>query len=456
MRRFSLLIVTVLLCACGARSAVNQTIPSLMRTQAAPEAANPGQITYYSVGSGANDEEGSATYAAPDGNVYYGATSKVVSCCGHLGQFVPDSQSFTEIYVKGEPRSIFQSSDGAVWATVIPTNFGVVPATLVRVAPFNKSGLMAIQMPAPPNQSPYPYDVTQGSDKNIWFTVGNAAGAPAIGKLPLSGPYNTGEIVEYTVPNNPVLGGIDAGADGNLWFTDGANSLVYKMTTRGRMTAYSSAGQNPHGIRLGSDGLQYVSNFHQPYLTSVTTGGTFATIAVDQYSHPDVQSAAGGKVAFLDDWDTNPAIGLYDVGTGRIVEIPTLDVAAGKRTRPASVSIAPDGSVWFTCVLPPARGAPLCLGRLKLTSVWTVFPSTSITVYNYKSNHYPQLIGIGETGDSGPFTAKSSDSSIAAVSAVGPSNYGHDFSISGGTAGTTTVTISDPHGRSVAVNVTVK
>jgi hypothetical protein len=55
------------------------------------------------------------------------------------------------------------------------------------------------------------------------------------------------------------------------------------------------------------------------------------------------------------------------------------------------------------------RGRRISIARLKLGSTWSVFPKTTFTLKTGNT----QLVGIGETGDSGPFDAKSADRSIA-------------------------------------------
>jgi hypothetical protein len=86
--------------------------------------------------------------------------------------------------------------------------------------------------------------------------------------------------------------------------------------------------------------------------------------------------------------------------------------------------------------------------------VWSVFPSTTITVKTGSTN--AQLIGLGETGDSGPFTASSSNTAIATVAISSVAGDDHNFVITGVAAGTVTVTITDAASRAVPITVTVK
>ena len=67
-----------------------------------------------------------------------------------------------------------------------------------------------------------PFEITSGSDGNLWFTEGNKIGriTPA------------GSITEFPLPkadSEPL--GIAPGPDGNLWFTEFRGNRIGRITT---------------------------------------------------------------------------------------------------------------------------------------------------------------------------------------------------------------------------------
>jgi hypothetical protein len=165
-----------------------------------------------------------------------------------------------------------------------------------------------------------------------------------------------------------------------------------------------------------------------------------------------LDGSKGATIAFND--LQNAAIGIYNVTSHTLVELPTATRLQTTFKAPDGVSVQSASSIWFSCYGPPPAGKALCLGHLQLTSTWAVFPSTTIAVKTGAAN--AQLIGIGETGNSGPFTATSSNTAIATVASAKLADGDHNFVITGVAAGTATITITDAVSRSVLISVTVK
>ena len=85
-----------------------------------------------------------------------------------------------------------------------------------------------------PTAPDYPYYITAGPDRNLWFTTPYQG---TIGVVTTSGSV----LAEYPVPGYPWE--IVAGPDGNLWYTDWETSSIGKITTDGTITEYPTPTQ---------------------------------------------------------------------------------------------------------------------------------------------------------------------------------------------------------------------
>ncbi|HEV3153227.1 MAG TPA: hypothetical protein VGZ02_05450 [Candidatus Baltobacteraceae bacterium] len=63
------------------------------------------------------------------------------------------------------------------------------------------------------------------------------------------------------------------------------------------------------------------------------------------------------------------------------------------------------------------------------------------------------MLGIGETGDSGPFQVVSSDKTVCTAAVI--SGLDHNIQVNPKAVGSCVLTITDAHAKSVNVNVTV-
>jgi len=90
-----------------------------------------------------------------------------------------------------------------------------------------------------------------GLDSFVWF-LKNGLGGPALGKI----DPGTGVITFYAtglLGPSPQLGGITAGPDANIWFTDYYNGLIGNVTATGSITEYPTGvtGTALNSITLG-------------------------------------------------------------------------------------------------------------------------------------------------------------------------------------------------------------
>jgi virginiamycin B lyase len=131
-------------------------------------------------------------------------------------------------------------------------------------------------------------------------------------------------------PGIAIPGGITAGPDGALWFTNGDS--IGRMTTTGRFTAYYSSGiSSPVGITAGPDGALWFNN-------------------------ADTNNAPVGAVGRI-------------TTAGKV----TSYTAAGIDT-PVGITAGPDGALWF------ADKANNSIGRI----------TTAVTPVDQKLSRRPQ------------------------------------------------------------------
>src|SRR5438477_495538 len=151
--------------------------------------------------------------------------------------------------------------------------------TLLGVAGAGAAGLIGVMHTDGTHQSVYPINastdrpggIAAGADGDIWFTQ---LAAGLIGKISPSGT-----IAEYPVPKLPVgPEGIAAGPDGNMWFTESAIGKVAKIDPAGNVTEYplSSGSSRPTGIAAGPDGAMWVTDHGVDEIDRVLPGSGLA------------------------------------------------------------------------------------------------------------------------------------------------------------------------------------
>src|SRR5204863_8323789 len=97
--------------------------------------------------------------------------------------------------------------------------------------------------------------ITAGPDVNLSFTncrfASESSGPTTVGKV-----TPDGAITEFLLPSGTYPGGITAGPDGNLWFTEQGPNKIARITTAGVITEYlvPTGGSDPFDITLGPDG----------------------------------------------------------------------------------------------------------------------------------------------------------------------------------------------------------
>ncbi|MBV8489842.1 MAG: hypothetical protein JO199_04860 [Candidatus Eremiobacteraeota bacterium] len=300
-----------------------------------------------------------------------------------------------------------------------------------------------------------------GSDGRIWFGSSNSPQLVALDQ-------STGspEVYNLPIPSNgatPQPQYMAAGPDKSLWVSDDNNDSVWRVTTAGKATVTVLPQGNPfakspyqltQGIGIGTDNKLYAASMGIEAKTYAQYGGSFnagapalspkfASIKVPPVSSPYVVASAGGKVYFND--IGIDGLGIYDIASGKVVVLPLSPLAFG------GIAVDPQGNPWVACLeLTPTTGPKhvACIERVVLTSTWELYPSTNFSVVSGSS----VAVGVGETGNSGPFTASSSD--LCKIAPI--AGFDHDFLLTPViSSGTCEISVKDAHGRQVSAKVTV-
>ena len=241
---------------------------------------------------------------------------------------------------------------------------GAGAASLGQVTEFS-SGL---------NTGSLPDGVAAGADGNVWF--GDRGATPAVGRITPGGTITefTSGLNQGSIPGGSAqfgslsVGGIVAGADGNVWFTDhGVTPAIGRITPSGAITEFNlPAGRVPYKITLGPDGNVWFTDRGAPAkigtLTpsgAVTEFGGLSTGSIPA----GITAGPDGNVWFTDQ-GTAPAVGRITLG-GAITEF---GLPAG--SSPTSIATGPDGNLWFT-----PRGTPKAIGRITPSGTITQFAS---------------------------------------------------------------------------------
>ena len=212
------------------------------------------------------NDESSAITSGPDGNLWFTVSFAGASGTGvdSIGKITP-GLSMT-LYPLPSARfvsdGIVAGPDGALWFTEINGN---------GIGRITTSGLITqYPLPGAPNQT---FGITVGADRALWFAY-NVAGAGgyfvgSIGRITTSGLVSI-----YPVPSTYGTNGITAGADGNLWFTEGAG--VGRSTTPGVITEFSTeADYGPQWITARNNALWFnaVDEQNEAAVVQMNTSG---------------------------------------------------------------------------------------------------------------------------------------------------------------------------------------
>ena len=188
--------------------------------------------------------------------------------------------------------------------------------------------------------SPAEGGIVAGPDDALWFTEGTGN---AIGRI-----TPDGHVSEYPLPtpnSNPI--GIELGSDGALWFIERVANQVGRITPDGDITEYAipSPDSFPNVIVAGSDGDLWFTELRGDKLARITLDGE-----ITEYATPGlgpVGLAVGSDGALWSAGYTgNDVVRMTTDGT--ITDRYAVAIPESTPGLCCGVAVTADGSVWFT------------------------------------------------------------------------------------------------------------
>ncbi len=293
----------------------------------------------------------------------------------------------------------------------------------VNGAPYTWSfGVSADNSISTPNVGPQ--DVAAGADGNLWFTEGSAN---QIGRV-----TPAGAVTVFPLPLSSAPHGITAGPDGSLWFTESLTNKIGRITTAGVITEFPipTPSSGPHDITAGPDGNLWFTESFSNKIGRITTAGV-----VTEFSVPTAGSEPGGIATGSDGnlWfteSTATGIGAAKIAritpSGSITEFPTPTAGSA----PVDIAAGADGNIWFT------EQSVNKIGRMALVPL----PPTVVSV----------VPNSGTTAGGTGVTITGTDFSGATAVKFG-SNPATIFTVNGDTS----ISATSPAGAAGTVDVTV-
>lgn len=401
-----------------------------------------------------------------DGKLYYSAMGQFPSSgypvTGEIGTFDLTTHAQSYQVVPYSPGFVDETSDGSVW--VEEFNNASTHPTIDRYAGING---VDTQISIPQS---YPWNgfgngidggIAVGPNGRVWFGSNNSS---QIGEIdPATNAVTLYNLITPTDPWGPTPQFMMLGSDNHIWVTDEYNDGVYRITSGGPAVGTYTFSQLPQGV-WSSTNQVFLQGIVEGRDKKIYTGDpypfaggsldeapiarstNFASLALPSIGiDPYVLTSVPGKIYF--DEIHFGSLGIYNTVTKHVVILPLSTFVQSGIVTDSS------GTPWIGCST--AQGVA-CIEQVKLTAKWALFPGTSLTLYTQDPSGNalpPGLIGIGETGNSGPFTVISSNSSVCTANFI--PGYDHNIQVNPVTAGTCTLSITDLHSRTVAVSVTV-
>jgi virginiamycin B lyase len=224
----------------------------------------------------------------------------------------------------------------------------LVYSVLVLTGLMGMAAAQTVQEFPPPIPGSAPWGITAGADGALWFTEG-----AKIGRITTSGM-----VTEYSIPT-PGEGslGIAAGPDGALWFT--RSMQIGRITTTGSVTVFTlPTDQQPVAIAAGPDGALWYTR--PGAIGRITTSGAITEFPLNGNPY-SIAAGPDGALWFAD--GVNKAIGRITTA-GTITEFQSAAV-------PASITAGSDGALWFTEI---GGGTANIVGRITTAGQITEFP----------------------------------------------------------------------------------
>jgi streptogramin lyase len=327
--------------------------------------------------------------AGPDGNLWFGSTVTLTHAT--IGHITPDGQVTTYVLpdtstsIAASVTSLTAGPDGNVWFTATDYPRG---EKVGRITPTGQ--ITEFSIPIAPGVVGSIGGITRGPDGNLWFehdgivahisptgaftdhVVDNLAGALTTGPdgnlwmastlLDLQTGATLGDAIErigvdgsvttfHVNAMNSALGTIQAGPDGNLYFTAPDANQIDRITTAGQITLFTAptAGSRPTAITAGPNGnvwfteagSQKIGEFLLVGTPPAPPAATTTTLALDvkapsvgQSVHltATVNSAAGTPGGTVTFFDGRTVLGTANLNANGQAVFPTVFRTAGNHS----------------------------------------------------------------------------------------------------------------------------
>jgi streptogramin lyase len=309
-------------------------------------------------------------YDASGNPIWYLASGKMQKTNLFQGEWVQfgNGQTLTGTYqpattVKGNVGSVTVQFPTTTTATLtlpneqIPLtrfNFGV-PAQQYTVTEFDGLPLLSTR------------EIVTGTDGNLWYAgIANTATLGVVTPL-VARITPAGVITAFSagISSDAAMGGIAAGPDGNIWFTEaaGANSIG-RITPAGVVTQFNSFNSSvtPQEITAGPDGNLWFTEIGA--IGRITPSGEVTKFNGFSTSNPTpakITAGPDGNVWFAD---------YFGNAIGRVTPdgvITEFTAGISPNSCPNGITKGPDGNLWFT------EACGLNIGRITPAGVVTEF-----------------------------------------------------------------------------------
>lgn len=271
-----------------------------------------------------------------DGNVWF----TVQNAPAYLGRITPLGSIvlYPLPSPNGQPTGIAAGPGGNLWITETAAN------RIVRVSPLAPQSMVEFPVPSAGN----PTGVAAGRDGNMWFCE-----TGFIARITPSG-----DVTEFALPWTGQPQFITAGSDGALWFTDpGAlQGRVGRITTDGAISGIpfpldvAQVVDDLGGIAAGADGNLW--SIGQAFggddrIVRITPQGAFTMFRTPTTFVESTTIGPGpdGNVWFVVN-NGSQLVRVAPNGAMTSYDIPT------PRSESAGMTIGPDGNLWFSEIYP--------------------------------------------------------------------------------------------------------
>jgi virginiamycin B lyase len=171
-----------------------------------------------------------------------------------------------------------------------------------------------------------------------------------------------GHIALFSFAQDVEIGGLAAGPDGNIWFTEPLQSQIVRMTPSGQMTEFPVPAAAPYQIVVGPDGALWFIAASGPRLGRISSQGAVTFYSLPEDRHSGIGGLAVGADGNLWYTDGQHVGRVTPAGVATIFRFPA-DFPSVEGF-PTPLIEGPDGNLWALDLIPG--------------TLWRITPSGSI------------------------------------------------------------------------------